>query len=82
MSNLGIVRLIMTLTGRINSTNSSKEMAKLTFFALALIIGPFFTGNLPELTGSYDIPILIAGCLMLIGSLLLIFLEFFYNKKL
>ena len=83
LSNLGIVSLSMTLAGRINSNNSSKEMAKLTFsFAIALIIGPFFTGNLAELTGSYDIPILITGCLILIGSLLLIFWEFFYNKKL
>jgi len=58
-------------------------MAKLTFyFAPALIIGPFFRGNLAELTGSYDIPILITGCLMLIGSFLLISWEFFYNKKL
>ena len=32
MSNLGIVSLTMTLAGRINSNNSSKEMAKLTFF--------------------------------------------------
>ena len=32
MSNLGIVSLSMTLAGRINSNNSSKEMAKLTFF--------------------------------------------------
>ena len=72
----------MTLAGRINSNNSSKEIAKLTFsFALALIIGPFFTGNLAELTGSYDIPILITGCLTLIGSLLLIFWEFFTIKS-
>jgi len=52
----------MTLAGRINSNKSSKEIAKLTFsFAIVLIIGPFFTGNLAELTGSYDIPILITG---------------------
>ena len=83
MSNLGIVSLTMTLAGRINPNNSSKEMEKLTFsFALALIIGPFFTGNLAELTVGYDIPILIPGCLILTGSFLLIFWEFFYTKKL
>ena len=83
MSNIGIVSLSMTLAGRINSNNSSKEIAKSTFsFVIALIIDPFFTGNLAELTGSYDIPILITGYLMLIGSFLLISWEFFYNKKL
>ena len=72
----------MTLAGRNNSNNSSKEIAKSTFsFATALILGPFFTRNFAELTGSYDIPILITGCLMLIGSLLLIFWEFFTIKN-
>ncbi|MDA9719052.1 YbfB/YjiJ family MFS transporter, partial [Betaproteobacteria bacterium] len=42
MSNLGIVSLTMTLAGRLNPANASKEMARLTFgFALALIIGLF-----------------------------------------
>ena len=69
MSNLGIVSLTMTLAGRLNPANASKEMARLTFgFALALIIGPFFTGVLAEYSGSYDVPILIAGCLMLLGG--------------
>ena len=31
MSNLGIVSLTMTLAGRLNPANASKEMAKLTF---------------------------------------------------
>ena len=43
MSNLGIVSLTMTLAGRLNPANASKEMARLTFgFAFALIVGPFF----------------------------------------
>ena len=56
-------------------------MDKLTFgFALALIIGPFFTGVLAEYSGSYDVPILIAGCLMLIGGILIVIREFFLKR--
>ena len=81
MSNLGIVSLTMTLAGRLNPANSSKEMARLTFgFALALIVGPFFTGVVAEYSGSYDVPILIAGCLMLLGGMLIVIREFFLKK--
>ena len=81
MSNLGIVSLTMTLAGRLNPANASKEMARLTFgFALALIIGPFFTGVVAEYSGSYDVPILIAGCLMLLGGILIVIREFFLKK--
>ena len=81
MSNLGIVSLTMTLAGRLNPANASKEMAKLTFgFALALIVGPFFTGVLAEYSGSYDAPILIVGCLMLLGGILIVIREFFLKK--
>ena len=81
MSNLGIVSLTMTLAGRLNPANASKEMARLTFgFALALIVGPFFTGVLAEYSGSYDVPILIAGCLMLLSGILIVIREFFLKK--
>ena len=64
-----------------NQANASKEMARLTFgFALALIIGPFVTGILAEYSGSYDVPILIAGCLMLLGGILIVIREFFLKK--
>ncbi len=82
MSNLGIVSLTMTLAGRLNPTNASKEMARLTFgFALALIIGPFFTGILAEYSGSYDVPILIVGCLMLLGGILIVIREFVLKRE-
>ena len=82
MSNLGIVSLTMTLAGRLNPTNASKEMARLTFgFALALIIGPFFTGVLAEYSGSYVVPILIAGCLMLLGGILIFIREFLLKRE-
>ena len=59
-----------------------RKMARLTFgFALALIIGPFFTGVLAESSGSYDVPILIAGCLMLLGGIFNSYTGIFFEKK-
>ena len=81
MSNLGIVSLTMTLAGRLNPANASKEMARLTFgFALALIIGPFLTGVLAEYFRSYDIPILLTGGLMVVGAMLMVVREYFLKR--
>ena len=49
MSNLGIVSLTMTLAGRLNPANASKEMASLPLGLRLRYRRPFFTGFLQNI---------------------------------
>ena len=68
---VGLVSLVLTLSGRFYPTSPARLMGKMTFaYGLAQIIGPAITGELTEWLGSYVWGLgLAAGCVV-IGALI------------
>lgn len=69
---MGIVALTLALAGKRNKDNPSGAMARLTLsYGVAQIVAPAVVGRVAEMTGSYDIGMIMAGVTMAIGIVLL-----------
>lgn len=69
---MGIVALTLALAGKRNKDNPSGAMARLTLsYGVAQIVAPAVVGRIAEMTGSYDIGMIMAGVTMAIGIVLL-----------
>jgi len=73
---VGIVSLVLTLAGRFYPSKPAKLMGKMTLaYGVAQIIAPALTGNIAEITGSYDIGLWLASGFMLLGVVILVLLS-------
>ncbi|MCD2172940.1 YbfB/YjiJ family MFS transporter [Rhizobium sp. C4] len=69
---MGIVALTLALAGKRNSDNPSGAMARLTLsYGVAQIVAPAVVGRIADMTGSYDIGMIMAAITMVIGIVLL-----------
>ncbi len=65
---MGIVSLVLTMSGRFYPNSPAKPMGKLTLsFVVAQIIGPVCAGWLAETFGNYDMPMLMAAVVLALG---------------
>jgi len=77
---IGIVSLMLTMVGRFFPSKPAKPMGKLTLsYGVAQMTAPAMAGMVAEATGSYTMPLYMAGFIMLLGMALLIALQF--HKK-
>lgn len=69
---MGIVALTLALSGKRNSTNPARAMARLSLsYSAAQIIAPAIVGHVAERTGNYDAGMLMAAATMALGMVLL-----------
>jgi MFS family permease len=69
---IGIVSLVLTMTGRCYPTHPAKMMGKMTVaYGLAQVIGPAMTGTLAARLGSYQSGPYLAATVMVIAVALL-----------
>ena len=74
---IGIVSLMLTMVGRFFPSKPAKPMGKLTLsYGIAQITAPAMAGVFAETTGSYTMPLYMAGFIMLLGMGLLVILQF------
>ncbi len=77
---IGIVSLMLTMVGKFFPSKPAKPMGKLTLsYGVAQITAPAMTGMVAETTGSYNMPLYMAGSIMLVGMVLLVILQ--YRQK-
>jgi len=68
---IGTVSLTLSIVGRIFPANPAKAMARLTLgFGVAQIIGPLIAGYLLHASGSYQLALVFATIVGVVGSLL------------
>ncbi len=73
---IGVVSLMLTMVGKFFPTKPAKPMGKLTLsYGVAQIIAPALSGMMAQVTGNYNMPLIIAAVVMVIGMVLLIRLE-------
>jgi len=73
---IGIVSLMLTMVGKFFPTKPAKPMGKLTLsYGVAQIIAPALSGMLAESTGNYNMPLLLAAVIMLVGIFFLVLLQ-------
>ena len=73
---IGIVSLMLTMVGKFFPTKPAKPMGKLTLsYGVAQIIAPALSGMMAQVTGNYNMPLIIAAVVMVVGMVLLIRLE-------
>ncbi|MFT6896151.1 MAG: putative MFS family arabinose efflux permease [Paraglaciecola sp.] len=79
---IGIVSLVLTMAGRFYPTKPAKLMGKLTLsYGVAQIIAPAAAGMMAEKSGHYNGALIMAGAMMVLGTLLLIILITTENKN-
>ena len=65
---LGIVSLVLSMSGRYFPTRPAKMMGKMTIsYGIAQILAPALTGILAEQTGSYSAGLYLAAAVMMVG---------------
>mgnify|MGYP001353789844 CR=1 FL=1 len=65
---IGLVSLVLTMAGRYFPTRPAKMMGKMTLsYGVAQMAGPVGAGIFAQWTGSYDLSIIIATSIMLVG---------------
>ena len=73
---IGIVSLMLTMVGKFFPTRPAKPMGKLTLsYGVAQIIAPALSGMMAEITGNYNMPLIMAAVVMAIGMVLLVRLQ-------
>ena len=71
---------MLTMVGRFFPSKPAKPMGKLTLsYGVAQITAPAMAGMVAEATGSYTMPLFVAGFIMLLGMVFLTVLLF--HKK-
>lgn len=72
---IGIVSLMLTMVGKFYPTKPAKPMGKLTLsYGAAQIIAPAMSGMMAETSGNYNMPLILAAVIMVIGMGLLVIL--------
>ena len=65
---IGIVSLMLTMVGKFFPTSPAKPMAKLTLsYGVAQITAPAMSGMMAEASGNYNMPLIIAAVVMVVG---------------
>lgn len=74
---IGIVSLVLTMAGRYYPTRPAKMMGKMTVsYGIAQTLAPAAAGTLAQISGSYQLSIIISSIIMLIGCWLVYGLRF------
>ena len=74
---IGIVSLMLTMVGKFFPSKPAKPMGRLTLsYGIAQVMAPAMAGVFAEVTGSYTMPLYMAGLIMLFGMVLLVILQF------
>lgn len=73
---IGLVSLVLTMSGRFYPTRPAKMMGKMTIaYGIAQILAPAVTGLLAEQSGTYADGLYLAAAVMLLGTLLMLALK-------
>jgi predicted MFS family arabinose efflux permease len=78
---IGIVSLVLTISGRYYPTRPAKMMGKMTLaYGVAQIAAPAITGHMAASSGSYEDGLLMAAAVMALGTLLIVLLKLYGRK--
>lgn len=71
---MGIVSMVLVYGGRLGGSHPTKLMGLLTAcFGIAQIIGPAIAGWMAEQQGNFDLPLILAAIITVIGGILIAF---------